>query len=103
MHMKSIFFVAMFFSNMALADWHNGKLGIVSFGYDGKTISIGQDGFTRTNCTCYPTWPGRYCLSADRDTFEKEYAFLLSAKARNKPISINIDESTCKIRAMYET
>lgn len=101
--MKSIFFLTLFFSNMALADWHHGKLGIVAFGYDGKTISVGQQGFNRTNCTCYPAWPGRYCLNTARDTFEKEYAFILSAKARNKSISINIDENTCKIRAMYET
>lgn len=101
--MKHLFIVGiLFFSNMALADWHSGKLEIVAFGYDGKTISVGQEGFTRTNCTCYPAWPGRYCIDSTRDTSEKEYAFLLSAKARNKSISISIDETTCKINAIYE-
>ncbi|HEA17350.1 MAG TPA: hypothetical protein ENH88_13060 [Pseudoalteromonas prydzensis] len=88
--------------NYALADWHHGKLGIIAFGYDGKTISIGQQGSTKTDCTCYPAWPNRYCLDNSRDTFDKEYAFLLSVKARDKSVSINIDEKTCKIVAMYE-
>jgi len=89
-------------SNWALADWHHGKLGIVAIGYDGKTVSIGQEGFTKSDCTCYSAWPSRYCLDTSRDTFEKEYAFLLSIKARDKSVSIYIDETTCKISAMYE-
>lgn len=89
-------------SNNALADWHHGKLGIIAFGYDGKTISVGQQGTTKADCSCYPAWPTRYCLDNSRDTFEKEYAFLLSIKARDKSVSINIDEETCKIIAMYE-
>lgn len=89
-------------SNSALAGWHTGKLGMIAFSYDGKIISVGQEGFTKTDCTCYPTWPGRYCLDSSRETYDKEYAFLLSAKARNVSVGINIDETTCKIVAIYE-
>lgn len=94
--------VLMFFSTIASAEWHHGKLGIIAIGYDGETISIGQDGFTKSDCTCYPAWPSRYCLDPNRSTFEQEYAFLLSIKARDKSVSINIDETTCKIKSMYE-
>lgn len=91
-----------FSSTFIMADWHHGKLGIIAIGYDGKTVSIGQEGFTRSDCTCYSAWPNRFCLDPNRETFEQEYAFILSAKARDKSVSINIDETTCKIRAMYE-
>ncbi|TRY33415.1 hypothetical protein [Aliiglaciecola sp. M165] len=100
--MKKWFTVlSMLFATEAMADWHHGKLGIIAFGYDGKTISVGQEGFERTDCTCYPAWPGRYCLDATRETFEKEYAFLLMAKSQDKAVNINIDEASCKIRAIY--
>ena len=89
-------------SSWTSADWHKGKITIIAFGYDGQTISIGQEGFTKSDCTCYTTWSNRYCLDIDRETFDKEYAFLLSAKARDKLVAINIDESTCKVTAMYE-
>lgn len=85
------------------AGWHHGKINMVAMGYDGKTISIGQNGYSGTNCTCYSTWPDRYCLDFNRDTHEKEYALILSAKARDKSVSIHIDEKTCKINAIYES
>lgn len=86
----------------AFADWHSGTIDMIAIGYDGKTISIGQTGSTKENFTCYSTWPNRFCLDRTRESFNEEYALLLSAKARNKSVSINIDETTCFIKAVYE-
>ena len=97
-----LFFSVFLMSVSCFADWHSGKIDIIGIGYDGKTIVIGQQGFTKTNCTCYSTWPNRYCLDGNRDSFKDEYALLLSAKARDKSVNINIDETTCYIKAMYE-
>ncbi len=101
--MKKIILIAgLLFSSSAFADWHTGKINMIAIGYDGKTISVGQEGFTRTNCTCYTAWPGRYCLDRTRESFKEEYSLLLSAKAQNKPVSINIDEASCIVTAIYE-
>jgi len=89
-------------SGASIADWHHGKLTIFAIGYDGKTVSVGQAGFSKSDCTCYPAWPNRYCLDPNRDTFDQEYALLLSAKARDISVAINIDETTCRIVAIYE-
>jgi hypothetical protein len=99
---KSVFILSLLCSLPILADWHSGNVEMVAIGYDGKTISIGQAGSTRTNCTCYSTWPNRYCLDNTRDTFKEEYSLILSAKARNKSLNININEDSCKITAIYE-
>ena len=90
------------FSTFSYADWHAGKIDMIAIGYDGKTISVGLKGTTRTDCTCYSSWPTRYCLDRTRDSFEQEYALLLSAKAKDKSVNINIDETTCKVIAIYE-
>ena len=101
--MRSVLFVlSLFFSLSCLADWHKGIINMIAIGYDGKTISVGQVGFTHGNCTCYSTWPNRYCLDRTRDSFKDEYALLLSAKARGTSLGININETTCYIRAIYE-
>jgi len=89
-------------STSVFADWHKGAIEIVAVGYDGKTISIGQKNFTKIDCTCYPSWPNRYCLDRSRESFKEEYALILSAKARNKSLNININEESCKIIAIYE-
>jgi len=86
----------------ANATWHTGKITMIAIGYDGETISVGQEGFSREDCTCYPTWPNRYCLDINRKTHEKEYALLLSAKIRNMSVAININEETCRIAAIFE-
>lgn len=99
---KVLVALGLFFSSSVLADWHSGTIEMIAIGYDGKTISIGQTGSTKTDCTCYSTWSNRYCLDRTRESFREEYSLLLSAKARNKSVSINIDESTCKIKAIYE-
>ncbi|NOU49338.1 hypothetical protein HG263_02080 [Pseudoalteromonas sp. JBTF-M23] len=99
---RILLFLGLLFSTSALADWHSGTIEMIAIGYDGKTISIAQKGATKTDCTCYSTWPNRYCLDRTRESFKDEYALLLSAKARNKSVAIHIDETTCKIKAIYE-
>ncbi|ARC94716.1 hypothetical protein B6A42_25050 [Vibrio coralliilyticus] len=96
------FIIAAFISFSAAADWHYGKINLLAIAYDGKTISVGQEGFTRSDCTCYPTWPNRYCLDRDRLSFDEEYSMLLAAKAKNAVLAIHIDEATCVVKAMYE-
>ncbi|MBL4703803.1 MAG: hypothetical protein JKY54_04740 [Flavobacteriales bacterium] len=93
---------SLFNTSVANADWHSGKIDMIAIGYDGKTIQIGQAGSTKTDCTCYSAWASRYCLDPSRDTYKEEYALALSAKARDKSVNINIDEVTCKIKAIYE-
>ena len=100
---KALFLGLMVLSFTANADWHYGKIEMIAIGYDGRTISIGQDGSTKENCTCYSTWPNRYCLDRDRLSFKEEYSLLLAAKAQGKSVALNIDETTCKIRGMYES
>ena len=99
---KILLILTLFFLPSALADWHSGTIDIIAIGYDGKTIAISQLNSTRNNCTCYPTWPNRYCLDRSRDSFKEEYALILSAKARNKSLNININETSCKVIAIYE-
>ncbi len=94
--------LGLLFSTSVLSDWHSGTIEMIAIGYDGKTISIGQTGSTKKDCTCYPAWPNRFCLDRTRESFKEEYSLLLSAKARNKSVAINIDETTCKIKAIYE-
>ncbi|EGU49883.1 hypothetical protein VINI7043_26265 [Vibrio nigripulchritudo ATCC 27043] len=99
---KLLFTLLLIASSASYADWHHGKIEMIAIGYDGKTISIGQAGSTKTNCTCYPTWPNRYCLNRDRISFNEEYALLLAAKSRGQSVALNIDETTCQVIAMYE-
>lgn len=99
---KIILILSLTFSTSVFANWHSGTIEMIAIGYDGKTISIGQTGSTKTDCTCYSTWPNRYCLDRTRESFKEEYSLLLSAKARNKSLAIHIDETTCKVKAIYE-
>lgn len=100
--MKHLNYFLVLFSSFTFADWHHGKISMIAIGYDGKTISIGQEGFTRKNCTCYQVWSDRYCLNRDRISFNEEFSLLLSAKAKEKSVAINIDEKTCEVRAIFE-
>jgi hypothetical protein len=88
---------------LAHADWHIGKILSLNIAYDGSTITFALAGHTRTNCTCYPTWPNTLCLNRSRLTFKEEVAFLYSARARDKEIAANIDEASCSVVALYET
>lgn len=85
----------------ALADWHQGKITSIAFGYDG-TVTFVISGWSRTNCACYTTWPNYMCLSRARPGFKEEYAWLLKARAMDEVVNIYIDEATCAIHALYE-
>ncbi|KAF7788066.1 hypothetical protein PRUB_a2627 [Pseudoalteromonas rubra] len=100
--MKKYFYLFLLLPCFAYADWHSGKVEMIAIGYDGKTISIGLEGSTKTECTCYPTWPNRFCLNRNRVSFNEEFSLLLSAKAQGKSVSLQIDETTCMVNAMYQ-
>jgi hypothetical protein len=87
---------------LAHADWHLFKIGNISIGYDGSTVTFSLQGYSRNNCTCYPTWNTNMCLNRSRLTFKEEVAMLYSLKARDKEIAVNIDEASCSVVAMYE-
>ena len=87
---------------IARADWHAGTVDQFAFGYDGTTITFTITGYVRTNCTCYSAWPQMACLDRSRTSFKEEFAWLLAARARGTTININVDETTCRVVAMYE-
>jgi hypothetical protein len=87
---------------VARADWHGGKIYQISIGYDGSTVTFQLEGSTRTNCTCYPTWPNMACLNRTRASFKEELAMLYAVRARGNELYVNIDEVTCTVVAMYE-
>lgn len=89
-------------ASAAHADWHSGNITQISFGYDGSTVAFTISGYSRSDCTCVSAWPNMACLDRARVSFREEYAFLLSARARGTPIAVNLDETTCRVVAMYE-
>jgi len=87
----------------ASADWHSGKVTGIHIGYDGSIVAFSLSGWTRTNCTCYSTWPTYMCLNrTGRTSFKEEFAMLLKARAADDTVSINIDEASCSIAAFSE-
>lgn len=89
-------------SQAASADWHGGRIMQLNFAYDGSTITFILEGWNRTNCTCYPAWPATMCLDRTRASFKEEFAWLLKARAIDQVINAYIDETTCKVIALYE-
>lgn len=89
-------------SHAAHADWHQGHITRLMFGYDGSTVTFALSGWVRSDCTCYSAWPGTMCLNRSRASFKDEYAWLLKAKTVDQEIFVNIDETTCSVVAMYE-
>jgi hypothetical protein len=89
-------------SASSFADWHVGNIKHLGIGYDGTTVTVSVEGWSRNNCTCYPTWPTYMCLDKNRPTHEFEKALILAARARNSVLKIHIDEVTCKVVAIYE-
>jgi hypothetical protein len=87
---------------IAQADWHSGKLTALKFAYDGTTVTFNIAGYARTDCTCYANWSSDLCLNPSRPSFKAELAFLMSARARETAVFVNIDETTCYVTAMYE-
>jgi hypothetical protein len=90
-------------SPSALADWHTGVIDQLGIGYDGVTVVFRLGGWTRTNCTCYSSWPDQMCLDRTRTSFKEEYAWILRARASNQRVMAHIDETTCKVLALFET
>jgi len=87
---------------MSFAGDYNGKIIQINIGYDGKTITLIPEGWVRSDCTCYPTWPSMMCLDATRVSHNFEKALVLSAKARGQKVNFVINESSCYVEAMYE-
>lgn len=85
-----------------LADWHVGVIERLGIGYDGSTIVFRLSGWNRSNCTCYVTWPDQMCLDRSRASFKEEYAWILRARATGQEIQAHIDETTCKVVALFE-
>jgi hypothetical protein len=88
----------------ASADWRSGRVVRVAIGYEGSIVAFQLEGHKNSlPCTCPTYWTGYICLNRARESFKEEYAFLLSAKARDVVINVNIDETTCKVTATYES
>ena len=98
--MFALFLVTM--APSAHAAWHGGRLYALNIAYDGSTVAFTIEGYVRSDCTCYPTWSNSLCLDRTRVSFREEMAMLLSAKARGANIYVNINETSCKVEAMYE-
>lgn len=82
------------------ADWRTAKIKDIYFGYDGQTTSFTLIGSSKTNCTCYSTWPDRFCLNRARTSYKDEMATMLMAKSTGQNISVNVDENTCMVVAL---
>lgn len=98
----ALFLMALSSSHSALADWHYGRVEQLGFGYDGISVVFRLTGWSRNNCTCYSAWPNQMCLDRNRDTYKEEYAWLLRARATGQEVGVNIDETTCKVLALFE-
>ncbi|MBL1276559.1 MAG: hypothetical protein COB30_010755 [Ectothiorhodospiraceae bacterium] len=103
--MKKIIIILVFlvciFPLIASAGWYKGSIIAIAYGYDGKTIAfrISDGSFTKTDCTC-STWTNYMCLDSTRGTHNAEISLLLSTHATRKPLAVNIDETSCKVRAL---
>ena len=91
------------FSVQAHADWHTGRVTMLGHAYDGQTITFQLSGWVRNNCTCYTPWPNNMCLDRSRQSFPQDYAWLLRARTSGQTVMANIDETSCKIIALFET
>jgi len=100
---KAVMGAALLAAGSAQADWHTGRITQIGTAYDGATVAFHVEGWSRVNCTCYANWPDAMCLDRTRTSFKEDMAMLLSARARGTPIMANIDESSCKVVALYET
>lgn len=94
--------LGMLTATSAHADWHSGVITRLGVGYDGSTITFALSGWTRTNCTCYSSWPTYMCLQRSRTSFREEFAMLLRLKSEGGTINVNIDEASCSVIAFDE-
>jgi hypothetical protein len=95
--------LGLFSASAANADWHGGKILRIQVAYDGSTITFVTTGYTRNNCLCYANWGDSMCLNRDRLSFKEEVALLYLVRARGGTLNYNIDETTCRVVALYET
>jgi hypothetical protein len=90
----------LFLTQTALADWHTGKVLGIHVGYDGSMTQFSLSGWTRTNCTCYSTWPNYVCLNRTRASFKEEVSILMLARALDEEVTVYIDETSCSVQAL---
>jgi len=90
-------------SNTSSAGWHTGKVSYIGVGYDGATITLKIEGWSRSDCTCYSSWPSHMCLDNTRETKKFEEALILTTRAKQMPIKVHLDEATCKINSVVES
>lgn len=95
-------FLILILASVAHADWRSGKVRVIASTYAGNTMVFMLTGVT-PSCTCPSYWTNYICLDETRATYSQEYAMLLSAKARDMTIHVNINETTCMVTAMYES
>lgn len=101
---KALAILAMFgVSTIAVAAWHSGKVTTLGVSYDGTTVSFKLGNWVRSDCTCNNAWPDQMCLDRSRSSFKEEYAWLLTARTTGRVVSVNIDETSCKVIALFET
>ena len=94
---RAAIFVGALYCSSASAEWHVGLVNTLSSTYDGLTVTLTLTNWTRSNCTCNPTWPSNMCLDKTRETFKMEFAMLYGAKLAERPVSVYIDETTCRV------
>lgn len=95
-------FLMLVLGSIAHADWRSGKVRIIASTYAGNTMAFMLTGVS-LGCTCPSYWTDYICLDESRATYSQEYALLLSAKARDMKIYVNVNETTCLVTAMYES
>ena len=83
----------------AIADWHTGNVDDVAHDYN-SVAAFRLVGYARTNCTCASAWNNYLCLDRARPSMREELALLLMARAQDKTVQVNIDETTCKVIAI---
>lgn len=93
--------LCIFACSPVFAGWHSGKLDNIGFAYEGSQVTFRLIGVS-LSCACPTYWQQYICLNPNRQTYKEEYALLLSAKARDAELHVNVDESTCQIIAIYE-
>lgn len=85
----------------ASAAWHEGRVSAIGMNYDGETPTFQLEGVSMSNCTC-SAWATWMCLNPARESVDKEFAMLLTARAAGKIIRVNIDETTCRVKAIAQ-
>ncbi len=91
----------LFAPGLAHANWYGGKIKILGFDYSGLQAVFQLEGITLP-CSCPTYWANYACLLPSRQTYEQEYALLLSAQARDVTVRAFINPTSCAVGALYE-